>query len=411
MLKNLRIASNIIRTHRTRTFLSVLGVVIGIMSVIAIIDAGEILKSYVKKSIEVFGTDYIEVEVKVPSASQASAENAVGQAQGITITTLKHNDALAIKKHPNVKQIYSGVLGQEVVSYRDTNKVGYLLGVSEGFFEIDKTNIVLGRGFTKEENNSLAQVAILGNTIKEDLFGDTNPIGQKIKINKRNFKVIGVREKVGFMGMYDDMILMPLSTLQKKIMGIEHVSFIMASMVDTAQSEQTATEITEIMRAQHNITDPDKDDFGVTSSDEAMNMLDTILNAMTMFLVAIAAVSLIVGGVGIMNIMLVNVTERTSEIGLRKAVGATYSHILKQFLTESATITLLGGIIGIIGGILISWAIAIAANHFHYKWDFIITPLSIILGIGISATVGIIFGSYPAAKAAKMEPVEALRNE
>ena len=387
MIRNISIASKIFKTHRTRTMLSVLGIVIGITSVIAIINAGQGLQEYIKKSIEVFGTDYIEVEVKVPNTKQASMENAIGQAQGITITTLKHKEALKLKNNPNIKDVYSAVLSQEIVTFHDVHEVGYLWGVSSGFFNIDKTEIVAGRGFTQKEEKSLAQVVVLGDKIKRDLFGDQNPIGRKIKIKKRNYKVIGVREKIGFMDIYDDMILMPLSTLQKKIMGIDHVSFIMASMVDTAKADQTVAEITDMMRQMHGITNPNKDDFAVTSAGQVMEMVDNIFNALTILLVAVAAISLIVGGVGIMNIMYVSVLERTYEIGLRKSVGASKSDILQQFLSEAILITTLGGIIGVFFGILLTFLISLIALSQGFKIPFIISLPGIFIAVDRKSVV------------------------
>lgn len=411
IIDGLKISAKIFKTQKTRTALSILGVVIGIMSVIAIINAGEILKGYIKGSVEVFGTDYIEVEIKIPNTSQTSTENAMGQAAGISITTLKHEDTLAIAEHPNIKDVYSAVLGQDLVSYKDVNKVGYLWGVSSGFFRIDKTEIVMGREFTEDDDSSLAQVVVLGDSIKQDLFGDTNPIGQMIKINKRNFKVIGVRDRVGFMDIYDDMILMPLQTLQKKVMGIQHISFLIGSLKNTAQSAQTVAEITDIMREQHDITDPNKEDFAVTSSEDAMAMLDSILNAMTIFLVAIAGISLIVGGVGIMNIMYVSVLERTYEIGLRKAIGAKKSDILIQFLGEAVIITSLGGIVGVVFGLILTWIIVVAAKMANFPVHFIISISGVITAVAFMVLTGILFGLYPAKQAAELNPVEALRHE
>lgn len=413
LVRNIYIASKIFKTHRTRTLLSVLGIVIGIASVIAIINAGQSLKQFILAQIEVFGTDYIEIEVKVPSTKQASRGNVSGLAQGIQITTLKTADAKKIRQLPNVKQVYSGVLGQEIVSRQGVNKVSTLWGVSAGFFEIDKGKVKDGRAFTSQENESLAQVAILGAKIKQDLFGEQNAIGKKINIGQRKFKVIGVRENIGagtFID-FDNIIILPVKTLQKKIMGINYISFIMASIADMSQVDQTVNNITQIMRRQHNITNPDKDDFGVTSSTEAMQMMDTIFNALTILLVAIAAISLIVGGVGVMNIMYVSVLERTYEIGLRKAVGAKNSDILAQFLSEAMLITALGGAIGVTVGIVSSLLITTFANNYGFNVNFTVSISGIIISVLFMMFTGIMFGLYPARKAAGLDPVTALRYE
>ncbi len=413
LFTNLKIAAKIFETHKTRTLLSVLGVLIGIMSVIAIINAGESLRYFIQQQVEVFGTDYIEIEVKVPSTSQASRENAGGIAQGISITTLKMDDAYEILEHPNIDQVYGGMLGQEVISYQGVNKTGSLWGVSSGFFEIDKNELIQGRPFNKSDDNSLSQIVVLGYQIKQDLFGTQNPIGRKIKIGNKKFKVIGVREKIGGGSFidFDDMIIMPIQTLQKKVLGVDHVSFIMAGVKDMSLVEKTSAEVTHIMRREHDILDPDKDDFAVVSSKEAMEMLDTILNAMTIFLVAIAAISLIVGGVGIMNIMYVSVIERTYEIGLRKAIGARRSDILIQFLSESVLVTVIGGIVGVATGIALSWFISYLAGLYGIQVKFIISFTGIIIATLFMVLTGLIFGFFPARKASYLNPVEALRYE
>ena len=393
--------------------LSVLGIIIGITSVIVIINTGQGLKNFIQKQVEVFGTDYIEIEVKVPSTKQASTANAGSMAQGVTITTLKHKEAMDIKKNPNVSEVYSAVMGQEIASYEDENKVCMLWGASSGFFVIDKTDIEYGREFTDDEDNSLAQVVILGHSIKEDLFGANDALGKKIKIGQSKFRVVGVREKIGggtFFDM-DSMLIVPLKTLQKKIMGIDHVSFIMASIIDTKKADQTAVEITEIMREAHGITNPNKDDFAVITSAEAMNMLSTILNGITLFLVAIAGISLIVGGVGIMNIMYVSVLERTYEIGLRKSVGARNSDILWQFLGEAVLITSAGGVVGVLLGIIFSWLASIIAQAQGIDLDFVVSIRGMMISFTFMIFVGLLFGIYPAKKAAGLDPIEALRYE
>ncbi len=413
MFNNLKIATKVFQTHRARTMLSVLGIVIGIMSVIIIINAGGSLKKFIMAQVEVFGSDYIEIEVKVPSTSQASTANAGGIAQGIQITTLKMDDAKKIGAHPNIKEYYGAMMGQEIISYQGINKVGLLWGVSSGFFSVDKSKIEYGRAFTNEENNSLARVVILGAQIKQDLFGEANAIGEKITINQHKYKIIGVRENIGagtFID-FDDMIILPINTMQKKISGVDHITFIMASVKDMTQVDQTTNDIINIMRQQHHITNPDKDDFAVTSSKDAMEMLNTIFNALTILLVAITSISLIVGGVGIMNIMYVSVLERTYEIGLRKSVGARNNDILNQFLSEAILINLLGGFIGVVLGIILTAIIVLVITAKGYEIEFVISFVGIFVAVIFMLLIGVTFGFFPAKRAAELDPVEALRYE
>ncbi len=414
MLKNnIKMASRIFYTHRTRTMLSVLGIVIGIAAVIAIINAGESLKRFVLQQVEIFGSNYIEIEIKVPATKQSSHANMSGIAQGIEITTLKLKDAQKILSHPNISQVYGGIMGQEIISYQGINKTGLLWGVSAGFFDIDTGKVEYGRPFTEEEDKNLAQVVILGSKIKQDLFGDQPAVGRKISINQRKFKVIGVREKIGVNSFidFDDVIIMPVRTLQKKVLGIKHINFIMAKVKDMTQVEATVSDIQNILRKQHSITDPHKDDFAVTSSTEAMRMLNVVFNALTILLVAVAGISLIVGGVGIMNIMYVSVLERTYEIGLRKAIGAENKDILQQFLAEAILINLLGGFLGIILGVVLSLVITFIAQSYHFNVITVISLKGVLVSVAFMFMVGIAFGFYPAKKAAQLDPVEALRYE
>ncbi len=247
------------------------------------------------------------------------------------------------------------------------------------------------------------------------MFGESDAVGQRIKIKKRSFEVIGVmaeRGKAAFQD-YDDQIFLPLKTMQKLIAGVNYLGVIRAKVDKEENIQQAMRDVEITLRERHNITDPSggSDDFTVRSAAEALNMITKITDALSYFLAAMAALSLLVGGIGIMNIMLVSVTERTREIGLRKAVGASKFSIMSQFLMEAVIVTLIGGIIGIIGGVIISYAIAAAINFLGYDWAFIISPISVILAVVVASAIGLVFGVYPANKASKLEPVEALRYE
>ncbi len=413
--------------NKARTSLTVLGMVIGIASVIIVYSAGEGINSLVMGQIESFGgTDLIQTEIKVPSTKKGGAsetQSATNLAQGVQVTTLKIEDMEDILELPNIKNAYAAVLGQEQASYGNELKRATIFGVSSSYLEIDKSEISSGRFFTNSEAKSLAQLAVLGIKMKEKLFGSSDPIGKSVKLRNSKFRVIGViKERGGVMGFdFDDLIFVPVRTLQKKVMGTNHLQMILSQVHDQSKLDETAEEMRYVVRENHDLPQPTgpreswadtgKDDFRVTTMVESMEIMETVTGAITLLLLAIVAISLVVGGVGILNIMYVVVSERTSEIGLRKAVGAKYSDIMWQFLIESIFITIAGGAIGIIVGIGISLLIFLGANSYGLDWKFIIPIKAFIVSIGFSAFFGIGFGIYPARKAAKLEPVEALRNE
>jgi len=414
MLRSVKIAINALRTNKIRTSLTILGIVIGISAVIIVMSAGQGIKGLVLAEIEGFGTDLIEIEIKTPNTKSTSSENAVGMVSGISITTLKIDDIVAASKLPNIKDYYYGLIGQEVVSYGGENKTSIIFGISPSFIEMDISEIETGRFYDMDAENNLSQVTVLGYELKKDLFGDSDALGKSVKIGKIKFKVIGVMKESGGGSMFfdrDGMAYVPVKTLQKKVMGVDHVTFSMLSVYDTSLNDQTVEEMTYLLRERHNIEgdNSDKDDFVVVSMEFALEMMDVIFNAITILLIALASISLIVGGVGIMNIMYVSVAERTYEIGLRKSVGATSKSILMQFLWEAIVVTFAGAFVGIIIGILFSFLVYIGATSQGLNWQFIVTPGSLILASGFSITLGLLFGVWPAKKAASLDPVEALR--
>jgi len=398
--------------HKGRTILTIIGIVIGIAAVIIVMSAGESLKGLVLGQMEAFGNDIIQVEPKVPSTARNSVDNATSMAQGVQITTLKLSDAQAGLKVPNIKDYYAGIFGQAVISFNEENKSISYLGVSPAFFEIDQSKMAQGRPFTNEEDNDLVKVAVLGNKVAEKLFGNGQPLGQSVKMGKNKFLVVGVlQEKGNYMGVmdFDNIIYLPIKTAQKIMLGVDYVMWITFQVKNTAYSDQTADDLTQLMRERHQIAKDNGDDFTVTTMAEATDMINSIFGGITLLLVAIAGISLIVGGVGIMNIMYVSVTERTFEIGLRKAIGAKKRQILWQFLSEAIAVTLAGGILGIIFGVVFSALTSLIAGQFGLVWDFILPPESIIIAFGFCGAVGLVFGYYPAQKAAKLDPISALR--
>lgn len=261
---------------------------------------------------------------------------------------------------------------------------------------------------------SRSDVVVIGSKVIEHLFGNDNPINQKIKIKGRNFKVIGTLPSTGGGSLFnfDSMVLIPYTTAQDYLLGVKYFSRIIIQTQNDSQVPSASADITRTLRDSHNITDPAKDDFSVQTQQDLANRLGTITSALTWFLVAVASIALFVGGVGIMNIMLVSVTERTREIGLRKALGATNRDILSQFLLEAVLLTAIGGIIGIILGSLLAFLVAIILSKgLGVNWQFIFPWSGAILGLGVSALIGLVFGGYPASQAAKKSPIEALRYE
>ena len=378
-----------------------------------VFSAGEGFKSILFEQIDAWGSDTIEVEVKIPNTSQTSMENAGGFVMGVSITTLTEDDAQAILKHPNITDVYAAVLGQSIIVRGNEKDTVTLWGINATYLDIDSGKVEHGRFFTDDEDKSLAKVIVLGSKLKEKLFGDDEAVGKFVKLGRSNYRVIGIMEEKGaimYMDM-DKMAYIPLRTLQKHVMGIDHVMFILGKLKDTALGQATTEDLTLLMRDRHGITDPNKDDFAVITMEEAKEMMDAILGGVALLLIAITAVSLVVGGVGIMNIMYVSVSERINEIGLRKAVGASKSNILLQFLTEAIILTFLGGIIGITFGVLLSFLVSKVAGSQGFEWSFVIKPFSLILAAGVSVAIGLIFGLYPAKRAAEMDPITALRKE
>ena len=412
-LTALKLAKQSLLAHKTRSLLTVLGMSIGIAVVITIMAAGRGLNYMVMGQLDAFSPNTITVEVKVPSVKKTSSDNAVGMASGITITTLKEKDLDTVRKHPNIAAAYGMLLGQAVVKYQSEAKTTLLFGEGYNLQEVEKFEIAQGRLFTQDEEESLAQVAVLGSKTCEQLFGAENAIGKTVYVKGKPFRVVGVAKSRGaLMGMdMDKMVLLPVKTMQKRIMGIDYFQEIVAKVKDLSQVKQTVADLEASVRENHDITDPNKDDFAVNTMAEAADMMSSVVSGLTLLLVALVCVSLLVGGVGIMNIMYVSVTERTFEIGLRKALGAKRKDILKQFLFEAILLTVAGGVVGIIIGAVLALAIYFIALSYNFNWVYAVPFSSVVLAIGFSAAVGLIFGLYPAKKAAALDPIVALRKE
>jgi putative ABC transport system permease protein len=410
----LRFAVKTIIANKGRTFLALLGVVIGVFAVVVIMSLGDGVKRFIVGQVESFGTDVIQVEVKVPNTGKMSSENAAGRAQGVLITTLTVADRDALRKLPNVAAAYAGSIGQQRITVGNIGKQVLLFGAgAEAPLADPGAKIAAGRFYSEEEDLGLAKVIVLGSEVKETFFGEGNAIGEYVSFHGEKYRVVGVfasRGTVGFLN-FDTFAYVPVRTLQKKILGVNYVQMISVKMADPAREDETVALITETLRRRHDIDDPDKDDFAATSTREAQDMLSDILGTITILLLALTSISLVVGGVGIMNVMYVSVAERTSEIGLRKALGATSRNILLQFLFEALIITGLGGGLGIALGAAFSYGLSFLFGAFGFPIHLAFTMQSLFLGAGFSMAVGLIFGLSPASRAASLTPMEALRRD
>lgn len=414
MIKIFQQSIKSLKANKGRTFLTMLGIVIGIGTVILVLSAGAGFRSLIDSQVATLGSNTLFIQTHIPSATKKRSEatdGPGGAVVGVVITSLKQRDLDSINKLQNVAGSYGIVTGQAVAVYRNNKKSAIYYGVGAERFSIDKTMLSSGRFFTKAEDSSGAQVAILGSTVAEDLFGQDDPLGKLFKFGTLSFKVVGVYAPQGALSENDGIVFVPLNTAQKKLLGVDYITIGIVALNDINDADRTAEQIKIAVRDNHNITDPAKDDFIVQTQAQALETFNVIFDGITYLLIAIAAISLLVGGVGIMNIMYVVVTERTAEIGLKKALGAKESDILKEFLIEAVLVTIVGGIIGIGLGAFLGFVISLIAKGANLAWTFSVPVYAIVLGFGVSAVIGISFGVFPARSAAKMDPIEALRSE
>jgi len=409
-----------IKSNPSRTLLTTLGIMIGIGTVILVLSAGEGFKSYINSQVEAFGTNTVIVQTSVPASTKSrsatgatSGEAKSSASNAVPITTLKIRDVEDIKQIPNVKNAYGASVGQQIVTYKGISKTSFIFGASAARFDIDKGVIAKGRGYSAQEDKGLAQVAVLGYSIASDLFGSEDPLGKLIRVGNYNFEVIGVYESKGSFGPMneDEQVFIPVTTLQKKIQGIDYLIYSVVELQDNSKADATALDIADVLRSNHYINDPSKDDFKVQTQKESLSTFDTILEAVTFLLIAIASISLIVGGVGVMNIMYVVVTERIGEIGLKKALGARGKDILYEFLIEAVLLTIIGGVIGILGGSFLAFIISKVAQGMGLSWKFIVPISGVIISVSVSMIIGVIFGVFPARNAARLDPIVALNRE
>jgi len=391
--------------NKMRTGLAVLGIVIGIGSVIALISLGQGSQKMIENQIQALGSNLLTVS---PGGQQSGA---VRGAQGGG-TTLTLDDAKAIQTSSTITTVKSvspefSRRAQVVAGKNNTNT--QLIGVYPAYAEIKKLTLSSGSFISVRDVETMNKVAVIGPQVATDLFGEgISPIGKMIRTSGQSLKVIGVTNSKGGSGFMnqDDMIFVPLSTAQKQLFGVSHVSSISIEAKSQDAMTEAQNQVGYLLLARHKFNDPTQADFSIMSQNDIMNTASQVTGTFTTLLGGIAAISLLVGGIGIMNIMLVTVTERTREIGLRKALGAKQKTIILQFLFEAIILTILGGIIGMFLGIGIS---LVLSNMMSIP--FTISPSAIALAMGVSSVIGVLFGWYPAQKAAKLQPIEALRYE
>jgi len=389
--------------NRMRSALTVLGIVIGVAAVIATLAIGQGARAAVQAQIRSMGANTLTV---IPGT--ITAGGARGGMGGIT--TMTEDDALAIRKEcPAVMAVAAGVRTVAQVVYSNQNWGTQITGTTADFSEIRSWPVESGVFITDADVRGAAKVCVIGQSVKRELFGDTDPLGTMVRIKDIPFRVVGVlslKGGSGFGGDNDDVVIIPISTAQHKILGITHVQYIVVSAVDEKQVVPATQQITDLLRARHRIRAGMPDDFFIRTQQEAADTAEATSKVMTLLLASIAAVSLLVGGIGIMNIMLVSVTERTREIGIRRAIGARKSDILLQFLIEAAFLSLAGGALGVLIGMVTAAVVSSVA-----KWPTLVQPQNVVIAFGFASLVGVFFGFYPARRASELDPIEALRYE
>jgi putative ABC transport system permease protein len=411
ILNQFKIAAKGLRTHKGRSFLTILGIVIGIMSIIMVMALGQGAQDLILDQIRGMGSRTLSVEPgRMPQGLSDFAE--------VYTESLKDREVEAIKNPNNVRgnnEVAPFVYLNETLSYGNEKMRTMIEGADQLWIDIMGIQTEEGAMFTDTDVKQMARVAVIGSNVKDKLFGESDAIGQRIKIKNINVKVVGIFPPTGVKMMMnvDDTVVMPYTTVQKILMGISHYHAILVEAETEALVPLIAQDIKLTLREMHGITDPDKDDFHVGTMEDAMDIIGSVTSALTLLLTAVAAISLLVGGIGIMNIMLVSVTERTREIGLRKAIGATRNDITMQFLLEAIMLTVIGGIFGILIGAGLSWVVGVGIREIggFTSWRFFFPLSAVFLGFGVAGGIGLIFGLYPANEAAKKSPIEALRYE
>jgi len=399
-----RIAIRALVRNKLRAFLTMLGIIIGVASVIAMLAIGEGSKQRMRKEISSMGTNMVMVVPNMVRIDGVTLGNQNSMA-------LKYSDVVTIRNEAaNITMVSPEVRANGQVIYGNQNTQTTIYGVSDEYLSIRKLEVQSGRSFNENEIKGMSKVCILGQTVVENLFGaGVDPVGLSIRIKKLPFVIIGTLEEKGESGMgqdQDDLILAPYTTVQRRLIAIDYINGIYASAISEEKSAAAIAEVDEVLRRTHKLKETQESDFRVMSQSEILETLSSISDIMTYLLGAIAGISLLVGGIGIMNIMFVSVTERTREIGLRMSIGGRSRDIMKQFLAESIILSILGGILGIVFGYLLSKLAGSLMSS-----EAIIKTQSVVLAFIVCFVIGVFFGWYPARKASNLNPIDALRYE
>jgi putative ABC transport system permease protein len=404
VINTLSVAVRALRRNTMRTALTALGMIIGVAAVIVMVAIGTGARTSIESAVRSAGSNLVTV-------SAGAGFGPVRGGQGAT-TTLTVEDAMAIRREvPGIRYMSPGLNARTQVVADGANWNTQVQGASPELTAIRSWPLQFGAFFTDQDVARAAKVAVLGSVARDQLFGaGTDPTGETVRIKNQPFKVIGVLTSKGQSAMpgqdQDDTVVVPYTTVQKKLQGVQHISSITISAADGTPLPTMVEQIGMVLRTRHRIEPGEQDDFSVRTLEEFATMLTSTTNTMTYLLASIAAVSLLVGGIGIMNIMLVSVTERTREIGLRLSVGARDLDVLLQFLVEAIVLSLAGGAVGVALGFAAAWGVSRVL-----QWSTVVTPGAVAMSFGCAAAIGIFFGFYPARKAAALDPIEALRYE
>lgn len=408
-------------SRKGRSFLTMLGIVIGVAGVIIIISLGAGAQSLVLGQVNKLGSNLLSVQ---PGKSDPKGPPA--QVFGVVVTTLVESDAESLRSSsqvPHAVAVNALVRGTGTVIWQNKSTDTSFIGTDYGYADVVNFKISSGEFISETANKGGTKAVVLGSKVAEALFSNTgvDPIGQIIKVKSSSqsnaggvpLRVVGIIEKRGsaFFQDQDDQIFIPLSVAQGQLLGIHYLQAINIKVDLSDNIDQTISDVTNVLKQRHHILSDDDIDFTVRNQASAVDILKTITNALSLFLTSMAAIALVVGGIGILNIMLATVAERTREIGLRKAVGATNANIMKQFLLEAGMLTFFGGIVGIFFGVIFSYLMAALMHYLGFDWDFVISFSSVLAAISVSILTGVIFGLYPSLKASKLNPIDALRYE